>query len=110
MRVRILVGAIFLFTFASFPLAQQTTGSLKGTVTDQLGSLVVGAKVTMRNARGAVTSATTNSSGVYEFRRLGAGTYEFQVFSPGFNVFEEKKRRDSRARAEDLRCTTRSCI
>ena len=90
MRVRILIGAIIFCTFAPFALAQQTTGALKGTVTDQLGSLVVGAKVTMRNARGVVTSATTNSSGVYEFRRLEAGTYEFQVASPGFNVFEEK--------------------
>ena len=35
--------------------AQQSTGALKGTVTDQLGSLVVGAKVTVRNARGVTT-------------------------------------------------------
>jgi hypothetical protein len=72
-------------------LAQQNTGALKGTVTDQLGSLVVGAKVTMRNARGAITSATTNSSGVYEFKRLEPGTYEFSIASPGFNVFEDKR-------------------
>ena len=81
----------FFAAVASFALAQQNTGALKGTVTDQLGSLVVGAKVTMRNARGVITSATTNSAGVYEFRRLDPGTYEFQIASPGFNVFEDKK-------------------
>ena len=91
MLVRILLGAILFCGVASFAFAQQNTGALKGTVTDQLGSLVVGAKVTMRNARGVITSATTNSSGVYEFRRLDPGTYEFQVASPGFNVFEDKK-------------------
>jgi hypothetical protein len=63
---------------------------LKGTVTDQLGSLVVGAKVTLRNARGVSTTANTNSAGVYEFRRLEAGKYELRIDSPGFSVFEDK--------------------
>jgi len=90
MFVRILLGAILCCTIASLALAQQNAGALKGTVTDPLGSLVVGAKVTVRNSRGVVTSATTNSSGVYEFRRLDPGTYEFKVTSPGFNVFEDK--------------------
>lgn len=74
----------------SVTFAQQTTGALKGTVTDQLGSLVVGAKATLRNARGVTTTPTTNSAGVYEFRRLEPGTYELKVVAPGFNVFEEK--------------------
>jgi len=74
-----------------FFVQQNNTGALKGTVTDQLGSLVVGAKVTVRNARGVVTSATTNSAGVYEFRRLEPGTYELKIVSPGFSTFEEKE-------------------
>jgi Carboxypeptidase regulatory-like domain/TonB dependent receptor len=90
MLVRILLAAILFCSLAPFTSAQQNTGALKGTVTDQLGSLVVGAKVTMRNARGVITSATTNSAGVYEFRRLESGVYEFQIASPGFNVFEDK--------------------
>jgi len=76
---------------ASLFLTQQNTGALKGAVTDQLGSLVIGAKVTLRNSRGVVTTATTNSSGVYEFRRLEPGTYELKVVSPGFSVYEEKE-------------------
>src|SRR4051794_19499800 len=77
---------------ASLLLAQQnTTGALKGAVTDQLGSLVVGAKVTVRNSRGVATSVTTNSSGIYEFRRLEPGFYELKIVAPGFSVFEEKE-------------------
>ena len=90
MPSRILFAAILLFSLASFTFGQQNTGALKGTVTDPLGSLVVGAKVTVRTARGGITSATSNSSGVYEFRRLEPGTYELQVVAPGFSVFEHK--------------------
>lgn len=85
-----LVGVILYFSVAACVLAQQTTGALKGTVTDQLGSLVVGARVTLRNARGVSTTANTNSAGVYEFRRLEAGNYELRIDSPGFSVFEDK--------------------
>src|SRR5829696_8748128 len=79
-----------ILCIASLFFAQQNTGALKGTVTDQLGSLIVGAKVTMRNSRGVITSATTNSAGVYEFRRLEPGTYELKVVAPGFSTFEMK--------------------
>src|ERR1700754_2305576 len=82
--------AILLCGFAVSIAAQQTTGTLKGTVTDQLDSLVVGATITVKNANGVVTSATSNSSGVYEFKRLAPGTYDLKVIAPGFNVFEEK--------------------
>ena len=81
---------LLIFALTSALQAQQTTGSLKGTVTDPLGSLVVGAKVTIKNPRGVMTSATSNSSGVYEFRRVEPGTYELHVTAPGFNVYEEK--------------------
>ena len=82
---------IWILCIFSLLLPQQSTGALKGNVTDQLGSLVVGARVTLRNSRGITTSATTNSSGVYEFRRLEPGTYELKVVSPGFSVFEDKE-------------------
>ena len=90
MLIRFLFGVVLVCGVASSALTQQTTGALKGTVTDQLGSLVVGAKVTLRNARGVSTTANTNSAGVYEFRRLEAGKYEIRIDSPGFSVFEDK--------------------
>lgn len=90
MLFRILFKAVLFCGLTSLTIAQQTTGALRGTVTDPLGSLVVGAKVTVRNARGVATSATSNSSGVYEFRRLEAGTYALQIDSPGFAAFVEK--------------------
>ena len=83
---------LLIFALASaLPAQQQNTGSLKGTVTDPMGSLVVGARVTIKNSRGVTISATSNSSGVYEFRRVEPGTYELHVNAPGFNLFEEKE-------------------
>jgi hypothetical protein len=82
---------LLLLAMISTVPAQQTTGTLKGTVTDQLGSLVVGAKVTIKSARGVITTANSNSSGVYEFRRVEPGKYQIQVIAPGFNLFEEKE-------------------
>lgn len=90
MLFRVVLGAVLICSLASFVVGQQVTGALKGTVTDQLGSLIVGAKVTLRNARGVSTTANTNSSGIYEFRRLEPGTYQLRVDSPGFSVFEDK--------------------
>ncbi len=82
--------AILLCAIAMPVAAQQSTAALKGTVTDQLDSLVVGATVTLKNANGVVLSATSNSSGVYEFKRLAPGAYDLKIIAPGFNVFEEK--------------------
>ncbi|HSK65248.1 MAG TPA: TonB-dependent receptor [Pyrinomonadaceae bacterium] len=89
--MRFILRCAILLVLAAVPaLAQQTTGTLKGTVTDQLDSLVVEATVTVRNANGVVTSAKTNQAGIYEFKRLAPGKYELKVIAPGFNIFEEK--------------------
>jgi len=90
MLIRLLFGAVLFFSVSSFAPGQQGTGALKGTVSDQLGSLVVGAKVTLRNARGVSTTANTNSSGIYEFHKLEPGTYQLRIDSPGFSVYEDK--------------------
>ena len=90
-NVNMLLRCVILICVLAVPIAaQQATGTLKGTITDQLDSLVVGASVVVRNANGVTTSATTNSSGVYEFKRLPAGSYSLKVTAPGFTPFEEK--------------------
>ncbi|HEX6044291.1 MAG TPA: carboxypeptidase-like regulatory domain-containing protein, partial [Pyrinomonadaceae bacterium] len=78
------------------PLAAQQasklqTGTLKGSVTDPMGSLVVDAKVSLKNARGVTVTANSNSSGVYEFKRLQPGAYELRIVAPGFNIFEQQE-------------------
>ena len=70
--------------------SQQNTGSVKGTITDQLGGLVVNATVVINDGKSALKSMATNSDGNYEFRSLPPGRYDLTITASGFNVLEEK--------------------
>lgn len=66
-------------------LAQQTLGSVLGTVTDAGGSVVPGATVTLLDQdTGLERTATSNSSGAYAFYNLAIGTYTVSFSRDGF--------------------------
>src|ERR1051326_6134050 len=85
----ILVLSIALFTTAH--LTAQTLSGVSGTVTDQSGAVVPGARVTATNdATGVVSSAVTNSAGLYIITDLIAGTYTVKVEKAGFETWSLK--------------------
>jgi hypothetical protein len=87
-----MVTCVVFLLFIAFNIrAQQTTGSIKGTVTDQLEGLVTNATIVVKNARGAAQTVTTNSSGVYEIRSLPPGKYSLKASATGFTMAEEKQ-------------------
>jgi Carboxypeptidase regulatory-like domain len=55
---------------------------------DELGGLVVGARVTVTDAAGISKSVTTNDEGGYLFSRLAPGKYSVCVEASGFAPFE----------------------
>jgi hypothetical protein len=67
--------------------AQMDTGSILGTVTDQSGGVITGAKVTLTN-EGTGVSVTTNtaSDGVYKFSPVKVGSYKIEVANQGFQT------------------------
>jgi len=66
-------------------LAQATTGTLRGTVTDANGGVVAGATVTVKSqATGSVTTSTTNSDGTFEAAALQPAEYSVTVEAPSF--------------------------
>jgi outer membrane receptor protein involved in Fe transport len=67
-------------------MAQATTGTLRGTVTDPNGGVIAGATVTAKNeATGTTTPAvTTTGEGTFEFANLQPGTYTVTVEASGF--------------------------
>src|SRR5215471_729932 len=65
--------------------AQFDSATVLGTVHDPSGSVVAGAKITLRNVATSVTATTTtNSEGNYEFLTVKIGDYTVKAEAPGF--------------------------
>ena len=91
MKLGALVRALSL-AFGAFVLASgafgQTTGTIRGTVTDPSDLVVAGAKVTVTLQETGVTrSNETNGSGDYDFPALPVGHYTVEVETKGFKTF-----------------------
>ena len=82
--------------------AQQSQGTLRGQVTDELGGVVVGATVTATDAAGVERSATTNDEGLYAFSALPPGRYTIRVIQAGFAPFENAAVEVAAGRTEPL--------
>jgi hypothetical protein len=88
MKLRLLVSASIV-TINVF--AQSYYGGLGGTVLDQNGGALSGAKVTLINeGTNAQRSAVSASAGEFVFTELVPGTYGLTVEVPGFKKFEQK--------------------
>ncbi len=67
--------------------AQQTLGSMNGTVTDTSGAAIPGATVTVSDPEIGITrSTTTQQNGFYQIFNLPIGTYAVKVTHDGFQT------------------------
>ncbi|HZG53110.1 MAG TPA: carboxypeptidase regulatory-like domain-containing protein [Pyrinomonadaceae bacterium] len=82
------MNLLLAFALTASFVAAQGTGSLRGTITDEFGGIVVGATVTLVNAAGAEKTATTNDDGLYAFNNLAPGTYTVRATTTGFGLYE----------------------
>src|SRR5262245_40875836 len=87
--------SMFISTLINLPLlllcavltvkGQQATGAIEGTITDQDGAVVSGAKVRLTHtATGRVIDLTTNNEGYFIARSLPSGSYNVRVEQGGF--------------------------
>lgn len=78
--------ALFVFLISAVTLlAQTSTTSVRGTVTDPSGALVPNAQISLTNtADNSVTNGTSDKSGLYSFPQLQPSTYLITVTAPGF--------------------------
>ena len=86
-------AALLLAVFAALGSTAwgQTNASLRGTVTDQSGGVVVGAKVTLINTgTGIARTLTTGTEGAYLFDLVQVGNYRVTVEKPGFATFVQE--------------------
>ena len=89
MRVARVVGILLaLFVVGGEALAQRTTASLRGVVTDPSGAVVQGAEVSVTNEEtGLSRSSKTNAAGSYTFGDLPVGRYVLLVEREGFKSY-----------------------
>lgn len=80
----LLLGAVLLVTSASFAFAQETTGSLEGTVADASGARIPGATVKVEG-QAFTRTATTNSDGFFRMLQVPPGSYKVTVSANNFS-------------------------
>ena len=80
---------VVVLCFAALVSAQETTGTINGTVTDPNGAVVAGATVTLTDAdkKIVVRTVTTNDDGIYTLPDLPVATYEIAVERAGFKKY-----------------------
>jgi Carboxypeptidase regulatory-like domain/TonB-dependent Receptor Plug Domain len=85
-------GAVvfILITLSAALLAQVTSGTISGTVTDNTGAVVSNASVTVTNpATGLARQVTTGNGGEFAVTNLQPGTYTITVEATGFKKLEK---------------------
>ena len=88
-RALLVLFAVALI-LSAVPLAAQTQSRLTGTVSDDSGSVIPGAKVTVSNINTGVTlEAETNTSGSYNFPFVSSGQYELICEFEGFKTYSQ---------------------
>lgn len=76
---------LVLFVSATSLLAQTSTTSLRGTISDPSGALVPNAQINLTDtADNSVTNGVSDKSGLYSFPQLQPGTYLITVTASGF--------------------------
>lgn len=88
-KFKLLLISVTLLTLAArttLPvMAQNPTGSIRGTVTDQQGAIIQNATVTVTNkATGDVRKVNTGSDGIYAVENLLPGEYEVKIEAENF--------------------------
>src|SRR5262245_14209253 len=80
----IFLVSLLLAAFSSITLAQ-STATLQGSITDQSGAAISGAKVTVRNqSTGVERVVQTDSDGNYQAAALPPGVYRVETQAQGF--------------------------
>ena len=88
---KMLIISAFLVLNSFSARAQITETSLRGTVSDASGNVIVASAVVAQNeATAQISTATTGENGEFVFPSLPSGSYTIYVRVPGFKTYEMK--------------------
>jgi len=86
-KLRFLMVSLFL-VFACVAVRAQQNSEIVGTVTDQTGAVIPGAKLVLtQNETGFVYNSISNATGGYSFPGLNIGTYTLKASAKGFEGY-----------------------
>ena len=86
-KFRFLIVSLFL-VFACVAVRAQQNSEIVGTVTDQTGAVVPGAKLVLTQVEtGFVYNSISNATGGYSFPGLNIGTYNLKASAKGFEGY-----------------------
>src|SRR6185437_7440482 len=90
-RRQLFLFLTLIFTLSSAVMAQNSTTSLRGTITDSTGAAVPGATVKLANdAVGFQTEGKSDGHGEYAFQQLAPGDYTITFSAAGFGNYVVK--------------------
>jgi hypothetical protein len=85
------VLAVFSLMFLPYSFAQNDTGDIHGTVTDQSDAVIPGCAIKLTDqATGAGRKTTSNAQGVFSFLQVPVGTYTITASKDGFKTLSQK--------------------
>jgi hypothetical protein len=85
-----LTGSLLLSALLAISVSHaQTTGVIKGVVTDESGAVVPAAAVSL-SGKGVQKAVQSQADGSYSFTALPAGQYTVHAAVPGFSPFEKQ--------------------
>ena len=84
------IVSVVLVTLTLAPATMaQGRSSLRGSIADETGAVIVGATVTLTDSNGAQKTATSNAEGSYSFNGLAPGKYRIHAAATGFATSED---------------------
>jgi len=89
MMCRFFLLPMFL-ALASVALYAQANSELTGTVTDQTGAAVAGAKISISDpSTGSTKTTVSGATGLYEIPGLNPANYNLRVTAKGFEAYAQ---------------------
>src|SRR6266550_8232001 len=87
MRLKVILGVVFLVMSASLAVAQITSATISGTIKDETGGVLPGVDVAVSNLdTGLTRSVVTDSNGYFTVSGLAPGRYEARATLQGFRT------------------------
>src|SRR5499427_7389905 len=84
------VGLALVVCASAVVQGPQSSGTLKGQVTDEQGGVISGATITLIDSNNTQRTATTNDQGAYTFNNVLPGKYFLRAIANGFALYENE--------------------